>query len=181
MVDHGELWSLPWRWESIDRGLALEVEGRNLPFHFEKWIRLEGSRAHIEYRVTNTGADAFRYIWLGHPLLAVREGMQVVIPGAPDTFSVFALGERIKVDSQATQRWPLVAGSNGEPLDYSRIGPRELAANDKVFVRSPAAGWCALWHPNSTEHLRLDFSPHDLPWLGVCINHGGWPFTGRPA
>jgi hypothetical protein len=180
IVDHGELWSLPWRCERIDRGLALSVEGRRLPYRIEKRIHLEGQRATFEYTVTNTGAAAFRYIWLGHPLLAMQEGTRVVIPGTPETFAVFALGGRITVDPQP-QRWPDVIGSDGGAVDYSRIGPPELVANDKVFVRSPAEGWCALQHPSSTEHLRLEFSPAVLPWLGVCINHCGWPLEGRSA
>lgn len=182
-VDHGELWSRPWRWKQAEGGIDLGIDGVRFPYHFEKRIRLHDTSpcVRFEYRLTSRASSVFKYIWLAHPLLAAREGMRIVIPGSPKVLVSFALNQRVHVDFPREHDWPYVESPAGELIDYSLIGSPEVHENDKVFVRAPAEGWCALWHPDWQEHLRIEFSPEQHPWLGICINHCGWPLTGTPA
>lgn len=178
--DHGELWCLPWQHELSAQSLYLHMYGVRFPYHFEKWITLaEDSGAYtIRYRITNLSPFALNYIWSAHPLFAAHEGMRIVLPGNPDVRFTFALGERIAGEELQKFRWPWLRNPAGEAVDYSLIGSAALAANDKVYADAPAEGWCALYHPHAGDFVALRFSATQIPYLGICIDHGGWPFEG---
>lgn len=181
MADHGELWCVPWRYNIIDpTTLHLHTYGVRFGYHFERWISLENDGSVlIRYRVENLTPFPFRGIWSAHPLFSAEEGMRVVIPGSPPMRVAHAMGARIMGDIHDKLRWPTVADANGQFLDYGTLDRPDLNANDKVFVDTPAEGWCALHRPRTGEYLRLSFAVADVPVIGVCINHGGYPPTGE--
>ncbi len=181
MADHGELWCAPWRYELPDeRTLYLHAYGVRFAYHFEKWIILSDGAPHftLRYRLTNLTPFPFLSIWSAHPLFAAKEGMRVVLPGAPRMRLTHAIGARIGGSLLVEYTWPWLEGTDGRPLDYSQIGSPDLDANDKVYVDTPAEGWCALYQPESDEFVGFTLSAAETPFVGVCINHGGWPFTG---
>lgn len=173
--DHGEVWSLPWEWMEFPDGIELAVKGRAFPYSLTKRIRVRGhGRVDFDYRLENGSGEPFKFNWTGHPLFRAEEGMRILVPGSSPVHAVFALNGRIAVPG-APHPWPCVPNENGEDLDYSMIGPRELNENDKVYVQTPREGWCCLEHPSWKERLELRVPPNRLPWIGICINHGGWP------
>ncbi len=183
LADHGELWCAPWRYEIVDdTTLYMHTYGVRFGYHFERWIRLGGARAaQFRYRVENLTPFPFKMLWSTHPLLAAEPGMQVIIPGEQPMRVAHAVGGRIVGDLQSDLRWPMVSGADGQSFDYGLIERPDLGTNDKVFVDAPTEGWCALVRPRTGETLRLTFDPADVGVIGVCINHGGYPFTGEPA
>jgi len=180
--DHGELWSIPWTGaQPNNTTLYLHTYGVRFPYHFEKWIRLAPAAAGFTfaYRVTNLSPFAFPYIWSAHPLLAAEEGMRILLPGTPNMRLQHVIGERgISGDVGAKYTWPWLPSSSGHAVDYREIGSPALDANDKVVVDVPPEGWCALYRPHSGEYVGLTVSPKQIRFLGICVNHGGWPFTG---
>lgn len=184
MADHGELWCSPWRYSLPDqRTLYLHAYGVRFPYHFERWITLADDAAHftLRYRLTNLTPFALKSIWSAHPLFAAAEGMRVLLPGTPRMRLTHAIGRRIGGRPVAEYTWPWVEGADGAPLDYSRIGSPALDANDKVYADTPPEGWCALYQPSSGEFVGFSLSAAEIPLIGVCINHGGWPFSGARA
>lgn len=182
VADHGELWCAPWRYEIVDDStLYLHTYGVRFGYHFERWITLGGAGTlQLRYRVENLTAFPFKVLWSTHPLLAAEEGMRVVIPGASPMRVAHAIGGRIAGDTDDL-RWPTVADADGRFLYYGIIDRPDLGTNDKVFVDAPTEGWCALERPRTSERLRFSFTVADVPVIGVCINHGGYPPTGERA
>ena len=179
--DHGEIWCTPAQCELRGDSLYVHTYGVRFPYHFEKWITLapDAARFDISYRVTNLSAHDFQYCWTAHPLFAAAEGMRIVLPGTPEARFVFALGGRVGGEMLQAYRWPWVGTPDGALLDYSLIGPPTLKANDKVYADSQ--GWCALHDPASGDYVAFSFSSEALPYVGICINHGGWPGEGVPG
>lgn len=175
VVDHGELWSVPWSCSEVDDGLRLEVQGHYFPYRLTKTVRFDPDVAKVDfdYHMENLGSAPLKFNWAAHPLFCAQEGMELTIPGRVRGTATFALRGRIAVGQEF--QWPLVPSPSGGNVDYSRLGPTAIAENDKVYVAAPVEGWCALEHPSWGERLKIWFSPEDLPWLGVCINHAGWP------
>jgi hypothetical protein len=181
LVDHGELWCTPWRAEvRDDRALYGHAYGVRFPYHFERTIELadDGPGYTLRYRLTNLSPFDLRSMWSAHPLFAARPGMRVLFPDAPKMRLTHATGERIAGTILGEYTWPFLPGADGAPLDYDRIGGPELRANDKVYVETPAAGWCALYDPGTGLYAGWTLRAAEVPFVGVCINHGGWPFTG---
>ncbi len=178
--DHGELWCIPWHYEVSDSTVYLHAYGIRFPYHFEKWITLspDAGQYTITYRVTNLSPFQFEYLWSAHPLFAAQEGMRVLLPGEPEVRFTFALGNRIRGDFLQPYRWPWLCAPSGEPVDYSLVGSPSLAANDKVYANSPGDGWCALHYAETGDFVAVGFMPERIPFVGICINHGGWPFEG---
>ena len=178
--DHGELWCGPWLAEPRDAGIYLHRFGVRFPYHFEKWVSLSTNAGSytIAYRLTNLSDFEFKYLWAAHPLLAIQEGMQVVLPDEPQVRLTFALGNRVAGDFLQMFQWPWLSAPSGERVNYSLIGSAALNANDKLYADAPAEGWCALHDVQTGDFIAFSFPPEKLPFVGICINHGGWPFDG---
>ncbi|MBX3062996.1 MAG: DUF5107 domain-containing protein [Anaerolineae bacterium] len=181
--DHGELWCIPWQSELTDSTIYVHAYGIHFPYHFEKWITLGSDAASFEisYRISNLSPFEFKYLWSAHPLFAAQEGMRIVLPSDPEVRFAFALGNRISGEFLQKYRWSMLPEPSGGLVDYSLIGSVALDANDKVYANAPAEGWCALHEPQSGDFLAILFSPEKTPFVGICIDHGGWPFEGIPG
>ncbi len=179
--DHGELWCIPWQHELGTDSVYLHTYGVRFPYRFEKRLTLapDAGRCTIAYRVTNLSPFDLKYLWSAHPLFAAQEGMRILLPGEPEVRLTFALGNRVNGDFLQNFRWPWLCAPDGETVDYSLIGSPDLKANDKVYANAPAEGWCALHEPQSGDFIALGFPPDKIPLVGVCIDHGGWPFEGQ--
>ncbi len=179
--DHGELWCVPWHYELAGAAtIYLHTYGVRFPYHFEKWITLaeNETRYTLRYRVTNLSRFDFAGLWSAHPLFAAEVDMRILLPGTPRMRLNHVIGDRIRGEILQEYTWPWLPGPSGKPVDYRLIGTPDLHANDKVFVDAPVEGWCALYRPHSGEFVGLTFAPGEVPFIGVCVNHGGWPFTG---
>lgn len=176
--DHGELWCTPWLCELRGETIYLHTHGIRFPYHFEKWVMLspDDGTYTIAYRVTNLAPYDFQYSWSAHPLFAACEGMRILLPGLPQARLVFAIGDRVAGAFLESYTWPHLRAPSGEAIDYSVVGARTVAANDKVYA--DAEGWCALHDPRTGDFVALSFSPDDIPLIGVCVNHCGWPLDG---
>ncbi|MBA3945892.1 MAG: DUF5107 domain-containing protein [Herpetosiphonaceae bacterium] len=180
--DHGELWCTPWRYELMDdRSIYLHAYGVRFPYHFEKWISSAHTSAGgftLRYRLTNLSPFPFKSLWSAHPLFRAEPGMQVLLPGTPPMRLSHVMGNRIGGVILNKYTWPWLPGPSGSQVDYSIIASPDLDANDKIYANTPAEGWCALWNPRNQEYVGFTLSPAEVPFVGVCINHGGWPPTG---
>jgi hypothetical protein len=175
LPDHGEVWSLPWSWQEEDEGLALRAQGIRIPYIFEKHIRLpEPGTMRIRYSLANPTPFPIRYLWSAHPLFAPRPGMRIFLPE----------GVKVKVDWSKDGRlgellsvheWPLTADSRGNPVDLSLILDPEVRLVDKLYTTRLTQGWCAVHDPSNGEYLAVQFSPAEVPYIGLSINLGGWP------
>lgn len=178
--DHGELWCMPWRYELADeRTIYLHAYGVRFPYHFERWITLHDDACiTFRYRLTNLSPFPLKSIWSAHPLFAAQEGMRLLLPGSPQMRLAHIIGNRLRGQVMQEYVWPWLVGPDGEPVDYSRIESPAVCANEKVYIDAPPAGWCALFRPESHDYIAWRFCPQKTPFLGVCINHGGWPPSG---
>lgn len=175
LPDHGEVWSLPWTCEEENGGLSLRVQGIQIPYGFEKSIRLlQPGALHIRYALTNPTPFPVRYLWSAHPLFAPQPGMRIYLPE----------GVRVRVDWSKDGRlgdllsehdWPITTDSQGCPVDLSLILGRETARVDKLYTTRLSQGWCAVHDPASKLYLAFLFSPEKVPYVGLSINLGGWP------
>lgn len=166
--DHGELWAVPWEATLSEEAVTMVASTREFPMRFERRIALREGTLRLDYRVTNPTDHPFPFIWSSHPLLALEDGMRILLPEAHplEVYGSNRLGDR-----HTHLVWPFVAG-----LDLSRVARSGWSA--KLVGPAPARGWVGLTHQDRL--LRLGFDPAQVTELGLWLNMGGWcPLPGK--
>jgi hypothetical protein len=180
LPDHGEIWTIPWNWEVSDGELHLWCHGVRFAYRFDKWVSCVDQDIHLNYQVTNHAPYALKCAWSAHPLFVAKPNMRVLLPD----------GTRVRVDWSKGFRlgplctehaWPKTVDSNGDEVDLSTIMSGEVGFADKLYTTKLKEGWCALHDPQAGNFVAFGFSPHQIPYVGVWLNQGGWPLEGKPS
>ena len=181
--DHGDVVGRHWsvdRLEAAANGDAIcdmSVNGREINYLFTRQLRLpdSGEFLEIRYSLQNREDFALPFYWCAHALISVSPDLQVLLPDKTP-FCIDGFSENTASDSPTPQHWPNYAAAGEDVLDLSRSFSVSAVQNfaGKFFARSPAAGKVALGHANSTAKLIMQYSPDELPWLGLWINNDGW-------
>jgi hypothetical protein len=168
LPDLGEWTHLVWSVEKREgRELVMRAEGHALPYTAIKAIRFADERTlHFSYNVMNHGPHSFRYLWLAHPLISVREQFELQFPPGDLAFQLFP-------PTSDSFTWPNFKGTRLSN-DWIPSG-----TTLKIFVTGFSQGTCELVLPNHT--LRFAFDPRVLPSVGIWFNNFGFPRDGdRP-
>jgi len=167
--------------EISDSGRAVDAGGcrDSLALLLRRNTRLTGSGLDLEYEITNTGSQPFKYLWSAHPLLTVQAGAQIVCLRKFPKFwwitqraIVFAIGKTIA--------WPHASTTDGKSVALNHIfGPQQRTA-DKLFTPRLTQGYCGLRFPATAEAIVFRFDPQLVPFVGIWICQGGFPSDGPP-
>jgi hypothetical protein len=162
--DHGDLWGRPWQVTGQNAtGVTTRCDRRE--FAFERRLVLDQATINATYAVTNKTAVSLPYLWAVHPLLQVRTGDQITLPGVTSLCKTYVKGHDTLPDTAAVD-WP--THRFGFPLDQVQ-GDCDFAA--KLYARATAArvGTATSW-------LNVDWDS-DTGALGLWLTYGGWPDT----
>jgi galactose mutarotase-like enzyme len=170
MPDHGELWSIAWHAEVLDGRLVCTAQGRELPYDFSRTMHLrDDNTLRMEYSVTNRGNEPLSVFWCVHPLFAVTEQTRILLP--EENKKVLCVDGGKALESGRLYDWPAGDGRFHQRLD--RIGPVSALDSRKFYVEGPLSqGWTGLYESDSGEYIKLEWSPEELPYLGIWINEG---------
>ena len=174
LADHGEVWSLPWKVVSHDEQmLKLSVQGIRIPYILEKTIVLTEQGVRLDYVLSNPTPFDFDYLWGGHMMINVEEGMKVVLPEDYKTaVTVFSNGVSKFGD---THNWPLLKDKNGELYRGDIVRNKTAQGFEKYyFTDQVGTGSCLLEYPDGRKRLRVSYSVDTVPYLGILMNEDGW-------
>jgi len=153
LPDHGEVWSAAGRLDEaawaegiIKIMFVLPVS----PFEFTRTIHLQGDTLNVDYRLVNLSGEAREFLWIMHPLLALREGDRLV------------LSPEIRRHLQS-QPWL-------DSLEFSDPS----AALAKVFAGPLQSGQAEIANVISGDRLILKWDATDCNMLGIWLTRGGW-------
>lgn len=194
MPDHGEVWSLPWRY-AIETDTAervtvhLWVETPISQCRLDKWISVSAGEAVVEFRhrLTNESAVDLPYLWKPHIAVALSDDSRIAL-GA----------RRMWVDGWSVPRggatdvwydWPFLTDANGVVHDMRETLPSTARIRELQFGTDLERGWCAIEHPSEGIGLGIEFDPDVLSSCWTFASYGGWrglrvvvlePCTGYP-
>lgn len=166
--DHGEVWAHAWQAEAAGDSLRCVTKGDEFPYRLARTIRLAPDEPAFElvYELTNLSKAPFAHLWCAHPLLAIKPGMQLLLPaGSPVRTTSRALPARFT--------WPRA----GE-LDLSQAPAHDAGWAAKLYVGPLTEGWAALRDPETGRELRFEFDPTEVPYVGLWLNYGSWSGAG---
>lgn len=176
MADHGEVWSLPYALELEDKRLHFTVHGVRFPYRLEKRVSFTGTGIlHLDYQLTNLSPFDFDFVWAGHNMINLEEGVELFLPpGVQKITRTFAMGAETAQYGDVMD-WPVGKLADGSLRDFRRIRPKSARSADKYYIngRMPE-GWCGLKYPDSNFSMALSFPIETVPYLGVLPNEGGW-------
>ncbi|MEI9907807.1 MAG: hypothetical protein WDO06_07840 [Actinomycetota bacterium] len=181
LLDHGEVWSVPWKVEYTTTSAVATVIGRQLNFELCRELRIEGRKIHFQYNLKNIGEDDLLYLWSAHPLFAIRGEMSLTINGHPRIHKEFGFSDRMAPNGDDGSQgrfneylWPTVSNDNGNSYDISKISLK-IPLADKIVVNTESIDSIKLRDETSGRELDLQFNSTHIPFVGICYNLGAWP------
>lgn len=190
----GELWARPWQWEVLgdadDVSVHLWCDAVITPARVEKWITLDPTKPIVRFhhRITNTGLEAFDFMFGIHPALAVRPGDRIDLPAA-----IVDVGEsrdnRLGVVGRQYP-WPMVSDASGREVDLRSIMDSSAATYGLLYAHRLSKGWLAVSAHDGGPSLALAFPTDIFRSVWLWLVYGGWrgfhhvavePWTGHPA
>jgi galactose mutarotase-like enzyme len=174
LPDHGELWCRAWDYEARDYGMHLWIEGKRLPYRFEKQIRLQDHGVELHYAVQNQGEHELPYIWAAHPLLRTDDAERIELPGEVEAVSLYwASDDRLGKPGDALP-WPVDESRPVLP-DLSQVPSDVPPIALKCFTDALSTGSAEIAYSEPEEVLRFAFDSEAVPYLGLWLCYDGWP------
>lgn len=177
--DHGEVWTLPWKYQVRQGRLHMWVRGVRLPYVFERQIgfetlaRKEQPYIRLSYRVRNESPYDMPFVYAFHPLFRVETRTRILIPQRTDVVSYMSTEDRLG-PPMTRHAWPQVTDLTlDKTYDRSAVRSSRNKEAEKLFTTRLEQGRCALLYPNG-EFVGFLFPAKKLPYLGLWVNEGGW-------
>ena len=174
LPDHGEVWSIPWKVESMEDGLVLSVECRSFPYHFVRSATLVApDTLELCYSLTNTAQKNLPFLWAAHPQFAVDENIRIVFPA--DVTRVINVIEDDPVwgKAGASVSWPEAVSETGQIWRLDRVRPVGNRTCRKIYtLPQQPVSWAALVDEHLGCQLQLEWRSDFAPYLGLWIDEG---------
>jgi hypothetical protein len=178
--DHGEVWALPWSWESQGDILRLWVHGVRFPYRFERSMDFsDPDRVVVTYVVQNFAPFEFKCFWSMHPTFNVTPATRILLPPQSRVRVELSTDDRLGL-FLAEHAWPMTVDRLGQEVDMSLMGSIDQGFGDKLFTTPLSEGWAAFTDPSTQQYLAFTFCRHEVPHVGICANRGAWSAGGKP-
>ncbi|GAA2109188.1 hypothetical protein GCM10009841_30280 [Microlunatus panaciterrae] len=191
MPDHGEVWSLPWRFSTGTDATAawvrLEVKTPISASRICKTLTLpqEGSSLTVGYQLQNVGCQDQPFMWKSH--VAVQMHQDSLVDMGADSVLLHDFGHPRARGASPLFQWPTLH-ADGVDHDMRRPLAPNSGHSEFMLATSMHAGFCSVEHPSRGAALRLTFDLDALPscWLFASYGWRGLntvvlePCTGYP-
>jgi hypothetical protein len=190
--DHGETWTLPWRWDIVRDGdsvsVHLEVMTPISACVLRKTLTLDAGERHLRVTedIENLGARDLPFMWKQHLALAVDDVARIDLPAVDVLLGDF--GNPRAGSAGQVYQWPYLTGEGAPTHDMRLTLPRESRRSEFQYATTLSAGWCSLTHRDGNG-LALKFDPQVFRSCWTFASYGGWrdlqvailePCTGYP-
>lgn len=173
MPDHGELWSIPWKYTVEGDTLKATVSSPEFKYIFTRSITLKDNNIHAEYEVKNIGNDVFYGIWAFHCLLACDEHTEFILKNVNEVMNVHESEILGKVGQVHT--YPETKTLKGASYRLDKINPVSANKTEKFYVNGELKkGEAGIILNKGRLLLTLNFPEDKIPYLGVWVDEGGF-------
>jgi galactose mutarotase-like enzyme len=175
LVDHGELWSQPWKViETSPLLVKLTYQCQTVPVLVEKTVRLHETQPEvvIEYRFENQSDKTIPFLFKQHAAIAIQEGDEILLP---DCLIEPAFPEFSKIIGRAKKTpFPKAFAADGQEINVRKIPPRSSKLQEFYYSSNLAEGMCGIYDARSQSSLVMNFDTSDFPYVWVFQSYGGW-------
>lgn len=171
--DHGEVWTLPWRYELNGDSVRMWVNGVKVPYIFSKTYSISGKELQIRYEVQNPTPFAISYMWCAHFLLEIRQGMKLAVdPKLNSVQYQYTHNNRMTPKPYGRSSYPIAQVQQASV--YLSVIEDNLGrhAEKYWFEGELRQGFAGISDSETGDALTYLFSPEDVPYLAVWANYG---------
>jgi len=173
MPDHGELWSIPWKFIVEEGMLEAIVSSPKFDYAFVRYITLKEATIHVEYQVENIGKEPLYGIWAFHGLLACDEHSKLFLGNVDEVVNVHESDVLGKIGT--VHNYPLTKCLKGDDYCLDKINPVSCKKAEKFYVNGELTkGEAGITLNKGNLLLTMNFPEKKIPYLGVWINEGGF-------
>lgn len=176
LPDHGEVWSIPWQVEQTTGAVSLSVAGVALRYRFTRSAALVAADClELHYSLANTGSQPFHYLYAAHPQFNADEKTRLVLPPEVTQLINVIQDDPAWGDSGTLHNWPMAVDRRGQTWQLDRVRPPDNHTCRKFYVPpEQPVGWAGLVHEGKGCQLRMEWSPAELPYLGLWVDEGSY-------
>jgi len=173
LPDHGEVWTIPWKYTMEPDSVSLTVRGTRLPYTLKKTVSLEGERLVMQYAAANQSEFPLDFIWAAHPLFNATEGMRFIVPAGMRKIINAVPGEVLGGYGEHYD-FPLARRADGREIRLDTVPRRNDHGYQKYyFAGRVSEGWCMLRDDAKKLTIGLSYPAEKVPYLGMWLNEGG--------
>ena len=189
---HGELRSLPWPVEKIERGarrISVTLVGRSVrtPLVYRRELILESGSPWLVWRETleNRSAMDLPVAWLQHPTFGgpLLDGARLLTPAR--TVRVFQADDpkALQLKAGYVGTWPHVPEREGGAMrDCSVVPPAGTGKDHSVQLTDFKAGWGCIWNDRRGLGFAMEWDLEMFPWAwswNCAGGHSQYPLWGE--
>jgi hypothetical protein len=165
--DHGELWTLPLKWQAEDSKLMLEGILPRFGLRYERVMSLrdDDTILDLKYRVTNISNEPRHFLWKMHAALGIEPGDVLECPAVQ---AQVADPKWSRFTQTAPFAWPMLDGQ-----DVSRI-PAPENTMDFFYLFDLKTGTIAWRRPNERLKFLYQFDTSIFPFAWIFASYGGF-------
>ncbi len=176
--DHGEIWTLPWEWETEIRGheaiVRLRLQTPISACLLERIIVLQEGAYHftIKYKIHNLGQRELPYLWKLHVALNGNEDSRIDVDAGRAHLEGF--GKPRNGQTNISYSWPMLEDESGTVYDMRRGLSGSSGVSEFQYVTELKQGWCAVTNTKKKLGFGLCFDKEVLPSCWLFASYGGW-------
>jgi hypothetical protein len=176
--DHGEIWTLPWEWETEIKGneaiVRLRVQTPISACLLERIIVLQEGAYHftIKYKIHNLGQKELPYLWKLHVALNGNENSRIDVAAGKAHLEDF--GKPRNGKTNIAYSWPTLEDTSGASFDMRRGLSGESGVSEFQYLTELNQGWCAVTDIVKQIGFGLSFDKEVFPSCWLFASYGGW-------
>jgi galactose mutarotase-like enzyme len=176
LPDHGEVWSIPWQVQPSESEVTLTVAGVALPYRLTRRLALvTPDYLELRYHLVNQGTTEFPYLWAAHPQFNADPHTRLVLPSEVTQVVNVIDQDPAWGPAGSLHAWPAAVDRTGQTWRLDRVRPAHHHTCRKFYVPpEQPASWAALVHEGKGCQLRMEWSPSELPYLGLWVDEGAY-------
>lgn len=168
--DHGEICQLEWQVTAADdQQITCRINGKALPYIFERSIRLRGTEIVLDYQLHNTSDQILHWMYAFHPLFHGETGCALAFPDTTPIRVALSSGKHLG-PADKTYKW-----SEFKNAEQTLFKDQQYQSGSKRYYKyyaGPLDTGAVDLHYTDGSQLQITWPAALFPYAAVWCSQG---------